>query len=351
MNIETKTLSYRDNYIDIVKGLAVLAILFIHTVFWSGESYVPVYMQNIALLFDVPVFFLMTGCALSFTGIKEKFIPGQILKISTTFTLVIILFQILFRNFDIKLIIDSVFLNQAIIPEFVVFGGSYWFVPVYVVSIIFASVIIKYKPNAILGILVLCWLYYFLRFVNVTDVNTSFLGISLSGFFFYACLILLGYKFYENKNNNKTFFWIFMIAIITLLIMQYKTPNFRLQNYKFPLSYVYVSASMISVSAILLLKNFGKKIIQRYPCPFLTYIGKNSIDFYLSQGISSSLLYKIIPLIQLPYGIKLCFAFILNAIMAILIGFVLQKTLLFIPTVFKDIADKFVKLLKNIKTF
>ena len=65
----------RDNYIDFIKGLAVIAVVFIHTVFWSGGSYVPVFWRNLALLFDVPVFFLMTGCALSLTGIKENVVP------------------------------------------------------------------------------------------------------------------------------------------------------------------------------------------------------------------------------------------------------------------------------------
>ena len=35
----------RDNYIDFIKGLAVIAIVFIHTVFWSGGS--PVLTNNI----------------------------------------------------------------------------------------------------------------------------------------------------------------------------------------------------------------------------------------------------------------------------------------------------------------
>ena len=40
----------RNYYIDNIRGLAIISVIFIHTVFWSGGSYVPEYMRNLALL-------------------------------------------------------------------------------------------------------------------------------------------------------------------------------------------------------------------------------------------------------------------------------------------------------------
>ena len=48
----------RNYYIDNIRGLATISVVFIHTVFWSGSSYVPEYMRNLSLLIDVPIFFL-----------------------------------------------------------------------------------------------------------------------------------------------------------------------------------------------------------------------------------------------------------------------------------------------------
>ena len=55
--VQTSINKQRDSYIDVVKGLALLSIMLIHTVFWSGQDYVPSFCQNIVLCFDVPVFF------------------------------------------------------------------------------------------------------------------------------------------------------------------------------------------------------------------------------------------------------------------------------------------------------
>ena len=334
---------YRDNYIDFIKGLAVISIIFIHTVFFSGASYVPMYWRNLALLFDVSVFFLMTGCALTFTRASESLILHQIVKLSTVFTLTIILFQTIFWNFNTQNIIDSLFLKSATIPEFPVFGLSYWFVPAYVVSIIFASTIIKFFPRIIIGVLLMCWLYYFLKFMNIINIDTYFLGQQLNTFLFYSCIILLGYRFYKQKINNTLFIIIFTIALGCHLMFQNILPNFYLQQFKFPVSYIYINASMISVSLIFLLKNYITKFIQRHPCPFLEYLGRNCIYFYLSQGISSSLLYKIVPFLKLPFGLKLLCATVLNIIMAITIGFALNKILSFISATFDKLKNRIIK--------
>ena len=257
------------------------------------------------------------------------------------------MFQILFWNFNFQRIIDSLFLKSANIPSFPVFAGSYWFVPVYIVSIIFASIVIKYLPRVIPGILISGWLWYLLRFLKLTDIDTIFLGTQVSKFLFYTCLILLGYRCYKDKINKVLFSIIFGIALTCHLLVQNNLPDFSLQQFKFPLSYIYVNASMISISLIFLLRDRITKFIHRYPCSLLTYLGKHSIDFYLSQGISSSLLFNIVPLLKMPFGMKLFCAFILKVIMAIIIGFVLQKILSFIPVAFDNIRTKTALLLKH----
>lgn len=39
----------RDNVIDSWKGLCVISIILIHTVFHSGASYTPAYLKNLVL--------------------------------------------------------------------------------------------------------------------------------------------------------------------------------------------------------------------------------------------------------------------------------------------------------------
>lgn len=51
----------RHKEIDILRGLAMVNIVLIHTAFWSGQQYIPYWFSNLTLLVDVPVFFFLAG--------------------------------------------------------------------------------------------------------------------------------------------------------------------------------------------------------------------------------------------------------------------------------------------------
>lgn len=80
-----KETAQRNHYIDFLRGFAAVNIIFIHTCFWSGGSYVPEWMQSISLAVDVPFFFFLSGwssvCVKSFRksirlllGVYQKYI-------------------------------------------------------------------------------------------------------------------------------------------------------------------------------------------------------------------------------------------------------------------------------------
>ena len=51
----------RDLYIDFAKGLATLSIIFIHTAFWSGQFYITTEVRVFSLVFDVALFYALSG--------------------------------------------------------------------------------------------------------------------------------------------------------------------------------------------------------------------------------------------------------------------------------------------------
>lgn len=344
------SLTERDEYIDIVKGIAILSVIFIHTVFWSGSTYgVPQWLQSLSLLIDVPIFFLMSGCAISITGFKSDIVLKQLYKLSLSFTLIVLLGQLIFWDFNMQSILDSIMLQHANIPQLMVVDGSYWFVPTYAISLIAAGIIIRFQPKLIIPIIVLCFVYYFLRWKYNYNLDAVFLGKPLSSFYFFMCLMLLGYRCYKRKINH-FFWWFTAIASLTfLLYIIFRSESFSLQSYKFPLSFVYVIASMISVSLIFLLKDFyqaHKKISSSLSLQFLSFLGRNSLNFYMSQGISSSLLYTILPHIKSAWSLKCACAFLINAILAIIIGILLQKMMGIIHhqvEIFSHIVLKYIK--------
>ena len=70
--METK----RNEYIDFLRGVGALGIIAIHTSFWSGEGYTPLWFHNMSLLIDVPFFFFLSGWASSY----RKIDVGKMLK-------------------------------------------------------------------------------------------------------------------------------------------------------------------------------------------------------------------------------------------------------------------------------
>ena len=51
----------RYEYIDMLKGIAVLSIIAIHTAWWAGQSYIPEWFRAVTLALDVPFFFFLSG--------------------------------------------------------------------------------------------------------------------------------------------------------------------------------------------------------------------------------------------------------------------------------------------------
>ncbi len=62
----------RNKTIDFLRGVIAIHIVMLHTVFHSGESYVPDNVQGWFLLFDVPIFLVISGMILSFNESPRK---------------------------------------------------------------------------------------------------------------------------------------------------------------------------------------------------------------------------------------------------------------------------------------
>lgn len=316
----------RNCYIDNIRGFATISVVYIHTVFWSGGSYVPDILRHLALFIDVPIFFLLTG--LLFADTKKLNPIKQIIKLITYFTVSLLILQIVFNEYNLNNIYLSLTMNNVVFDLFPVLSGSYWFVPVYAVSTILAyGLISEFKKFSIFFIIFSLFYYVFSYFSGYTLINYNFLGVSLNFLLFYTSCILFGYhsyKFHGNKN------WIFLtiFSFLSLILLYiYNNISINLQNSKFPVGLPYIIASTISMSLILLFKK------PNFNIPIITFIGKNSIFFYISQGFSSSLIFYLLPIININWPMKLIILFSVNLFIAIIIGYLM----IYIIKFFKEI--------------
>ena len=110
----------RDLYIDYAKGLATLSIVFIHTVFWSGQFYVSNEMRIFSLLFDVPIFFALSGLTSS-GNIDKTF--RRLLKLQITY--MIFVTGLFFFDGFFKVFLQSFFDKETYQNFFLTFGPKY----------------------------------------------------------------------------------------------------------------------------------------------------------------------------------------------------------------------------------
>ncbi|HFT8656081.1 TPA: acyltransferase family protein [Enterobacter cloacae] len=293
----------RDYYIDNVRGLATLSVIFIHTVFWSGVFYVPDYMRIAALFFDVPVFFLLTGFVFKSTGKIDSL--RQSVKIAYYFFVFTLIMNTLTFNLNIDQLIGAITFNSANIPVFPVVNGSYWFVPMYISSIIIAHALIKTLGEKTKFIIPMALLYYFVGYFADYKLHYTMLGININSLLFYVSLILVGYNFYGLIGKRKSFIYLAIFFILFILLINYNNDAIRLQKYKLNLSLPYVLASSISVAFIFTGLLTRKKSL-------LSWIGQRAIYFYMAQGIGASVIYIVVHKLKLDWIPKLLIMFSIN---------------------------------------
>lgn len=305
----------RDNNIDFFRGVATIWIIFIHTCFWSGEVYVPVWLKSLSLIIDVPVFMFISGMTFNFSNNFFKSIKG-LCKIWFKWLLFLILYFAIillfdYSHFNLSTIIRAMFFSFDGNDILFVVRGSLWFIFMFfVVSVIGNLIICLYNKyfkglNNFKYVLIIVFMFYGMSLYNS---NFQFLSpINLMHLFIY----LLGYYLYHFQfKNTKQFLIIMAILFILFLVLSiFNGYDFlNMQEAKGAAHINYFVYSLFSILIVTLLKDTicVKNNI-------FTFVGKNALMFYFCQGIGSSLIYKVYPsIIEFPGVIKLILMFGLN---------------------------------------
>lgn len=324
--------SNRDASVDNFRGIATISIIFIHTVFWSGRHYVPDYMRNIALFFDVPIFFLLAGFSLR---LSQRLNPiKQIFKLIYFFTFVVIFINLILGHFDFQNILESITLNSAVVTRLRVIDGSYWFVPMYCSALIVSCGLIQTIGKASLFFIPISIVYYLLHYNNLYSIKLQFMGSSVNGLLFFTSVMLFGYYVYEYRGK---LLWplLSILSLCIFLMMLYCHPHdFDLQSSKFPINLPYIIASMISIFLVMFF-NSNKKI------PILNFVGNKAIFFYAGQGVGSSILFFIDQDFNMTWYYKLIYLFAINLTITFISSFILMFIYTVISKLFYIFKTKF----------
>ncbi|MGZ5192958.1 MAG: acyltransferase family protein [Kaistella sp.] len=342
----------RDLYIDFAKGFATLAIIFIHTVFWSGQFYVPTEMRVLSLLIDVPLFYALSG--ITSGGNVEKTLY-RLLKLQITFMIFVTLLFFLdyffkvfglnvfglewmkdfYSTFGAKYVPQNIsdvpqwqnlgnwYLHQYTNADtFPVVMGSFWYLKVYFILTVFGVLILRFFPKHINWFIGLC-----LGLTLIFNLLPQYYPTGQVGYVaLYLGLFLGAHQLKGKKIPTK---WIpvlygILITIFIILFWNYGKEYFlKMNKAKFPPKLLYIFWSCFSLVTLFVLYN-RLKINKE---SFITYIGKNAIFFYFAQGMSSSLVYFLVVPLQdaMPWWVLMILIYLINVVLAFGIAIVLKK--------------------------
>lgn len=328
----------RNHYIDFIKGMTILQVIIIHTAFFSGSSYIPEDIAQLTLFIDVPIFFFMSGWAFRYKeNTKENF--KNLIRLHCSYLIFMGIVSILLLIFNRNLLSLKNYIYWSIysFPGDILFNcisASMWFLPLFIIISFICTNILKYieKGNIKYLIIGLAFFSFYQSINSSTNYNLQY--ITVFSFFF-----IFGYlsKEYEIK-NIRILGMLYGLLIIIILIYgkTFAIPILKLQWHKMPPKFMYLLCSLFSIVLIIYFKNRIKLSKRNY----FVKVGKSSIYYYFAQGISSSILYYIIPYLKVELIlIKFLIAVTINVIIAIIIAEILRQV---IPR-----TQKLIKLLFN----
>lgn len=341
----------RDLYIDFAKGLATISVIFIHTVFWSGQFYVPSEVRAFSLLFDVVLFYALSGIT-SGSHVEKTFY--RLLKLQITymiFVTVIFLLDYFFKVFGLSVfgmqwmkdfysVFGGKYVPQSIstYPQwqnlanwfvhsysnadtFPVIMGSFWYLKVYFILTVFAVLILRFFPKHVWWFIGLCF--------GLTLIFNLFPQYFPTGQVAYVALylgvFLLGNRLKGKQMKAGLIMGCFALAFAALFWVFYEYGSemlYKFNKNKFPPKLPYII--WITPGVLMLFALYNRVKISKKN--WITNIGSNAIFFYFAQGISSTLIYfLVVPLKDSMHWILLLMmAFGANLVLVHLIAFAVQ---------------------------
>ncbi len=343
----------RDLYIDFAKGIATLSIIFIHTAFWSGQFYIKPEIRTLSLVFDVALFYALSGIT---SGNNIQKTLYRLLKLQVTYMIFVTflffldwffkVFGLLFFSIDWLQQFYSTFGSKyvpasiSLQPQwqnlgnwylhsytncdtFPVVMGSFWYLKVYFILTVFGVMILKFFPKHIRWFTALCIILTVLFNVFPQYYPSGQVGYVA----FYLAVFLTGHQIRGHRIPAKTIPVLYGIVAVALIWMfWYYTPEifYRINKQKFPPKTPYILWSLFSLVTLFVFYNRLKIHRENFIC----HIGRNAIFYYFAQGMSSSMIYfAVVPLKdRMNWVVLMILIYILNVLLAILIAEGLKKT-------------------------
>lgn len=342
----------RNLYIDAVRGLAAIMVVYGHTCFYVGMWFVPDWYKSTGLMFEIPLFFVLAGWSATYR--RNDFIKtvkgmGRTWLQWIYFIAVLAVLCFLTRfllweslRFEGVHSLSELFANFGLnvtFPSLPVVEGSIWYLPLYMlVTLVNTIVMIAIerggaageaktdktdettdnevgKTDARVSQLKLVYLFLLIGIFVWISSGQYFFGVDVA-VVYYAIFWMIG----QNRERIRIEKWwvclagmagAFLCYLAATYILQ--LPYFNLQEAKFPPTVAYGIWSCIMLFPVFYFERKAK-----HPSRFLIHIGRNAIFYYFGQGVSTSIMCRFSDSIHIEnWFVKFVVTFLLNLAIAI----------------------------------
>lgn len=342
----------RDLYIDFAKGFATISIIFIHTAFWSGQFYLPTEVRVFSLVFDVALFYALSGIT---SGNNVEKTLYRLLKLQITYMIFVTFLFFLdyfFKVFGLTVFsfewlkdfystFGSKYVPASISAEpqwqvlgnwylheysncdtFPVVMGSFWYLKVYYILTVLGVLILRFFPKHINWFIGIC-----AALTLIFNIFPQYYPSGQVGYVaFYMAVFLIAHKMRGKQIPAMIIpvLYCLVAAALVWMFWYYGSEIFyKLNKQKFPPKIPYIIWTLFSLVTLFV---FYNRLKINKP-NFFTKVGQDAIFFYFAQGISSSLMYFIVVPLKdsMSWWWLVLIIYPLNILLAVLISKFLKK--------------------------
>ncbi len=291
----------RDSYLDFARGLLLLSVIHIHTLYWSLAPFTPDLVRHLAYLMDIPLFFFISGYLFKNTTfwVSVRTAGRQFGRLYLQYVVISflvaggILLWIYFGEgrpqrglWKSLLSIFRVNVQGEMWGVLKLYNGNLWYLRTYFPLLLLAPFLVGLSVfrRAKIPLLVFVFLGYALATYHYK--HHLFLLVRTGQVMFYAIFFVLGalYRSCERDFGSKAVALSLGLNLLLAGVVFHLDGNTLLLGaYKFPPSPHYLIYTMLSVHVFLLAKPYGSRLNRPVFAP-LVWAGRHSFELYLIQG-------------------------------------------------------------------
>jgi len=330
----------RDRFIDLFKGLLILWVIHIHTVFWTGEEYLPDVSRQVSLLADVTAFVFISGYLNRSVNFAKSLRRSLKQFINLYLNYLIVSALLLFGLFFALALKQNAFPNFW--PAFTsmlkvnpdgklwsripVYPGSLWYIAVYLSTLTLIPIALSLANSRVKRAIVLAATLLLFGIFRYTAWEQSIFLADASYIYLFLFVFMLGVTVRAEERAIATWTLIatfsFNLTLAFGIFFYLQGGDLQIQSHKFPPTFEYLIYSLLPIHLFLIAKRSWNSLnidSSHRSLTFLEWCGKNVFFIYLFQGIVCSLPYYFLPLMidRLPAPVTYTTILVFNLVLTL----------------------------------